>query len=47
MFKNDSYPCVIIGVLVDVWVVEIIKTGVGVFAINVRTDLVIGTLSGV
>ena len=47
IFKTDSHPCVMIEVLTDVWVAEVVKTGVGVFAIIVRTDLVIGTLSGV
>ena len=45
--KKKSDPCVIIDVLTDVWVEEVIKTLVEVFAINVRTITVIALLPGV
>ena len=47
VLKRISHPRVVIDVLTDVWVEEVIKTSVGVFAINVWTDVTIGMLSGV
>ena len=45
--KRFTHPRVVIDVLSDEWVGEVIKVSVWVFVINVRADVMIGTLSGV
>ena len=47
IFNRFTYPSVVIDVLTDVWVEEVIKVFVEVFAVIVRTDAVIDMLSDV
>ena len=46
-FQRFTHPCVVIDVLVAVWIEEIIKIFVEVFAVNVWSDALSGMLSDV
>ena len=47
IFNRFAHPCVVIDVLADAWVGKVMKVSVNMSVINVRADVVIGTLSDV
>ena len=47
IFNRFTYPCVIIGVLTDVWVEEVMKPSVKAFVSKLGDDIMIDTLSRV